>query len=1255
VPKNQETTTKFKVDISELKKQFSEAQRQIRLANSEFKAATAGMDNWSKSADGLSAKIKQLHSVLDSEKTKLASLEKQYAQVASEQGDTSKGAQELAIKINNQKAAVAKIEKSLDGYEGALRDVSDESADVDKKSDNAEKGIEDVGDAAKNSDGKVSGFASKLGELAKTGLAAVATAATGVVTAFLGSAEATREFRVAMGKVNTAFTEAGFSAKTGKKTFEDFAAILGDTDQATEAVGNLAKLATSQKDLSKWTTIATGVYATFGDGLPIEGLTEAANETAKVAQITGPLADAINWSTTSTEEWNKALSSNDAALAAFNKGIAAGENAEDSFNLALKACNSEQERSQLITATLTSLYGDAAKAYEKTNGAIMDANRAQAQLNGAMAEVGAAAEPIMTTLKLFGVEILTSLLPSVKQLAGGFTDLTNGVDGADKKIGEAISNILTTLVGKITDMLPTIGTVGVNLILSLINGIVSCLPQLATSAVTILGTLANGIIAALPQLATSAVEILNMLVNGLIAAAPQLISTAGTLLKMLYQGIMTGIPMLINLGAEMLTKLGEGIGNNLPTLTSKALDALDGFADMLTKNLPTLLNAGISFITNLVKGIMNSLPVLIKKGPDIITKFANIINKNMPTILKAAVNIIVTIVKGIIKAIPILVKNIPKIIKAFVAVWEAFNWLSLGKKAITFLKDGILKMVGAVKGAAKSVMSGATNALKSLPGKLLEVGKNAVKNLGSALASGVSTVKTKAASILKGIVSTFKPNSLVSVGKDLIKGLWNGISDMSGWIADKIGGFSKGVLKGIKKFFGIHSPSTVMRDQVGKQLVRGMAEGITDEAGTLNKSLTTVANNGMKALKASLKKNGPEDAGKAMITSITNGITKMTASAENSVTKVVNSMVKKAVASTEKSASSIIGAMSKKVKKSNSSKVKSEYSQLASEYKKMGKAAVTNFTKAYEEQAKKASAKMTASIEKLAKKAQEKYDEVLSKQNKLQSNAENYGDLYTTDDDGNIVLSDIKSQTGDIKKFAGNLAALKGKVSQELMDQIAQMDVGEGLAFTNKLLSLSNEDLKAYDAAYSEKLKTSRQIAKNFYSKELKAIKTEFTDKVEEKLKALKKKLKKVGQDAASGFIKGFNADTDDMKKAVKNFSKSLISQIKKELGIHSPSTVMRDQVGKFLPLGVAEGITKNVKPAVKAMSDMASALIMPAKSTLSDLTANNRAATYRSGVYTAPISNVYNFNQTNNSPKPLSRLEIYRQTRNQLALLKEV
>lgn len=132
---NNETTTKFKVDIAELKSQFAEARRQIQLANSEFKAATGGMDDWTKSADGLSAKLKQLKDVLAAQKSQLATLEQQYALVVKEQGEGSKGAEELRIKINNQKAAIGNTEKQLRDYNNQLDNLGKEEDDSKKKTD----------------------------------------------------------------------------------------------------------------------------------------------------------------------------------------------------------------------------------------------------------------------------------------------------------------------------------------------------------------------------------------------------------------------------------------------------------------------------------------------------------------------------------------------------------------------------------------------------------------------------------------------------------------------------------------------------------------------------------------------------------------------------------------------------------------------------------------------------------------------------------------------------------------------------------------------------------------------------------------------------------------------------------------------------------------------------------------------------------------------------------------------------------------
>lgn len=154
MPKNNETTTKFKVDISELKAGFQEAQRTIRVANSEFKAAAAGMDDWSKSADGLGAKIKQLNTVLDSEKAKLSSLEKQYALVSKEQGENSKGAQELLIKINNQKAAIGNTEKQIRQYNEKLDQMKSESSNAESAAEDLSKAVEDAGDSSNSaSDG----------------------------------------------------------------------------------------------------------------------------------------------------------------------------------------------------------------------------------------------------------------------------------------------------------------------------------------------------------------------------------------------------------------------------------------------------------------------------------------------------------------------------------------------------------------------------------------------------------------------------------------------------------------------------------------------------------------------------------------------------------------------------------------------------------------------------------------------------------------------------------------------------------------------------------------------------------------------------------------------------------------------------------------------------------------------------------------------------------------------------------------------
>lgn len=122
--RDNDTTTRFNVDITELRTQFREAQRQVRLANSEFQSATSGMNNWADSADGLSAKINQLNNVLVSEERKLDILRREYELTANAMGSNSREAQELLIRLNNQQATVGRLRRDITNYQASLDEMT---------------------------------------------------------------------------------------------------------------------------------------------------------------------------------------------------------------------------------------------------------------------------------------------------------------------------------------------------------------------------------------------------------------------------------------------------------------------------------------------------------------------------------------------------------------------------------------------------------------------------------------------------------------------------------------------------------------------------------------------------------------------------------------------------------------------------------------------------------------------------------------------------------------------------------------------------------------------------------------------------------------------------------------------------------------------------------------------------------------------------------------------------------------------------
>lgn len=857
MPKNNETTTKFKVDISELQKAMQEAKRAVAVANSEFKAVSASMDDWTKSSDGLSAKLKQLDTTLSSQKTILKNLEDQYELTVKQFGEGSKAADDLKIKINNQKAAISKTEKEVDKYKDALTDVTQEQKDGAKAGKEIAEAVEEAGDSAKEAEGGFTVLKGAIATFAGNALTSLVGGIKDAIGSLIGLASETREYRTLMGQLDTAFTNAGFSAETAADTYKDLYAVLGDEGQATEASQHLAKLANTQEDLSKWTDIATGIYATFGSSLPIESMMEAANETAKNGQLTGALSDSLVW---------------------------AGVN-EEAFQASLDACTTEQERQALITETLSGLYDDAAKSYKKTNKTIMEAQRAQAELTDATAELGAVAEPVMTTFKLMGAELIKSVLPNVQDLGEGFNELINGVEGAEDKVGGAVSGLITQLLNKIVNALPQIANIGVKLVSSLLSALLNALPQITSVALTLVSNLAQALLNALPQLLTTLITMVNMIIESLGTILPEIVLAIVAIVPELITALLEQLPTFIEACitflmaiVDALPTVIEAILAALPTLITALIEGLTAGIDALLQGaitllmaivdaLPTIIDALIlalpQILDAIIKGLLDAIPQLLEAAitllmaivdaipdivvaltdalPEIIDSITQTYLDNLPLMLETATTLLMAIVEAIPEIVLALGKEMPTIVSA---IMEAIGQLlpKLGEFILDLMGkigEWIVDVVQKGKEGAGNFVSGVMEKVKGLPSevwKWLGYVSNKVVSWGT-------TVKTKAKEAAKllwdGIVDTVTglPDKIKEIGSNIVEGLWNGINNMASWIKEKIGGFGDSVLGALKDFFGINSPSKLMRDEVGKWIPEGIAVGIDKNAKSVLSSM----------------------------------------------------------------------------------------------------------------------------------------------------------------------------------------------------------------------------------------------------------------------------------------------------------------------------------------------------------------------------------------------------------------------------------
>lgn len=446
----------------------------------------------------------------------------------------------------------------------------------------AKKSGKNIDDSMMQATRKVVAFKDKsvkaLTDFANKSVKVAGAAVAGLAAGFVALDDATEEYRVAQGKLNAGFQAAGFSADVARKSYRNFYAILGDTDTATEASQLLANMAKNEEEVTKWTRIAAGVHGTFGDSLPIEGLVESANETARTGQVTGVFADALNW-----------------------VGIM-----EDDFNAKLEKTTDVSKRNQLIMDTLSKTYDKAADSFYANNQQVINARRNHATLDEMLAKVGDTSSKLKSQLWVLagaaedGSIRSGSALDWVQKKADALTDWLSNLDLSNlkkqfdekfaqtlQKAGDAVQWCRDNSDTLIATLKVLAGMWAVKKVLDFNSGLtnsISTIGGAVTTLLTMTGVLGGH--AAATGTATVAQTGLNaaMAANpiGAVILAIEALIAVGVLLYKNWDTIKAGAQSLWNKFKDVSIRIGTAFSGAFNKVKNAAKTALEWVASKLS-------------------------------------------------------------------------------------------------------------------------------------------------------------------------------------------------------------------------------------------------------------------------------------------------------------------------------------------------------------------------------------------------------------------------------------------------------------------------------------------------------------------------------------------------------------------------------------------------------------------------------------------------------------------------------------------------
>ena len=681
------------------------------------------LQNADKKLKDVSAYQKQQNAVAKS-KDRVSELQAEHQRLVDEIDATGEATPELTKKLQaNEKAlqkakdATANEEEKLQELANTLKEagvntdaLSQDTRDLQREYDRlakSQKKIQAITEKQSQNNEAIAQTKGQLGGLIRT--------VTALAGSFFALDEATEEYRTNQAKLNTAFQAAGLSTETAHEAYSQFYKILGDNDTATEASQLLAQLTQNAEDVSKWTDIAAGVYGTFGDSLPVEGLIEASNETAKTGQVTGVLADAINWASKEGETFGVTLKANTKANEAWNKAVEEAETAEDYFNLALQSCSSETERNKLIMETLQGTYQDATNAFYENNQQIIQSRQATIVWNDILAELGSIAATVKGTLmEMLGAsadgsvkansalsllkttlekiadnpELIQMITKATVGLAGlkagglvaklGFLHVKGGILSLQnafttmKDLG--ITKYLSNMTGGFGGLLRSVGPL-VGIIAAVGGAIYYVSTHLEQVRGFIQKTFGDEGLAVFDKLWGVITQVGTAIKNAFFTSGSGVLDTLKSVLPTIITTLQTGLlpllPMIADLVMQIVPLIGQLITAILPVLGQLISAILPILATLIAEILPVIVQLISALLPIIMQIVQSVLPIFIQLVNTILPILTQIIQAVLPVIIQLIQTLLPIIQQIIDTVLPVFISLLNVIVPIFQNIIQA--------------------------------------------------------------------------------------------------------------------------------------------------------------------------------------------------------------------------------------------------------------------------------------------------------------------------------------------------------------------------------------------------------------------------------------------------------------------------------------------------------------------------------------------------------------------------------------------------------